>query len=192
MSPEPSPLPSLVVVATPEEAAHVPPGLPLLVTGVGKVAAAAAVAAQLARHPGAYREVLNVGTAGALRNGVNGLHVPSVVLNHDISAQALAAIGYQVPDRLEVEGGDGSVLATGDTFVTTPEARAALARRAHLVDMEGFAVAWACRQAGVACRLVKHVSDNADASALSWPEVVEASALVLGRWLSARTGAPLS
>jgi hypothetical protein len=36
---------------------------------------------------------------------------------------------------------------------------------------------------GVAVRLVKHVSDNADASALDWPRLVDHSARVLGGWL---------
>ena len=65
------------------EAAHVPQGLPLLVTGVGKTAAAAATAAALAEQP--VDLVVNIGTAGALRPGHAGLHLPSTVLNHDIS-----------------------------------------------------------------------------------------------------------
>ncbi len=32
-------------------------------------------------------------------------------------------------------------------------------------------------------RLVKHVSDAADESAMDWPTVVDASARVLGAWL---------
>ena len=51
------------------------------------------------------------------------------------------------------------------------------------MDMEGYAVAYACRQLGVAVRLVKHVSDAADESALDWPTAVEASAVELGRWV---------
>src|SRR3712207_8189119 len=43
-----------------------------------------------------------------------------------------------------------------------------LAQRAHLVDMEGYAVAYAASELGVPVRLVKHVSDNADDSALAW------------------------
>jgi adenosylhomocysteine nucleosidase len=75
------------------------------------------------------------------------------------------------------------VLATGDVFVSNPVIRDALAERAHLVDMEGYAVAWAAREARVPVRLVKHVSDAADESALDWPSLVEASAVALGEWL---------
>ena len=175
----------LVVSATQVEAAHVPPGTDLLVTGIGKVAAASAVAARLAGSPGRYSEVVDIGSAGALRDGLSGLYVPSRVLNHDISAAALERMGYATEDTLALEGGDGTVLATGDLFVADPAVRSRLALRVHLVDMEGFAVAWACRRAGVACRLVKHVSDDADTSSMQWPELVERSAVALGEWLAA-------
>ena len=172
----------LVVAATAAEAAYVPPALPLLVTGVGKTAAAAATAAALATA--APDLVVNIGTAGALRPGQAGLHLPSTVVNHDISADLLAVLGIPTEDTLEVARGDGTVLATGDTFVTDPLARDRLAERAHLVDMEGFAVVYACRSAGVAVRLVKSVSDDADEGAMDWPTAVDASARALGRWLA--------
>ncbi|UUZ59166.1 hypothetical protein [Nocardioides sp. B-3] len=49
--------------------------------------------------------------------------------------------------------------------------------------MEGYAVAWAAQQFGVPVRLVKHVSDSADESAMDWPAAIEASAVELGAWL---------
>jgi nucleoside phosphorylase len=175
----------LVVAATREEARYVPDGVPLLVTGLGKVAAASSMAGWLgAAIPlPAQFEVLNIGTAGALRDGVHGLHLPGRVINHDISADLLASIGVRVEDSLDIEGGSDIVLATGDSFIADPVARDALARRATLVDMEGFAIAWACRKAGIRFRLVKHVSDNADTAALSWPELVDASARELAAWV---------
>jgi adenosylhomocysteine nucleosidase len=174
----------LIAAATAAEAAHVPADLPLVITGLGKTAAAAAVTRALAaRGDATDLVVVNVGTAGALRDGMEGLHTPGVVLNHDISADALRALGYDPEERIVV-GESEVVLATGDTFVTDPAAREALGRRAHLVDMEGYAVVWAARQFGVPVRLVKHVSDNADgAAALDWPAQVETSARVLGEWL---------
>ena len=175
----------LVVSATQIEAAHVPAGTDLLITGVGKVAAASAVAAGLASCPGHYREVVGIGSAGGLRDGLGGIYLPSTVLNHDISSDALARMGCATEDSLALDDGDGTVLATGDLFVADPTVRSRLALRAHLVDMEGFAVAWACRQAGVTCRLVKHVSDNADATSMQWPELVGRSAVALGEWLIA-------
>src|SRR5690606_33997763 len=158
--------------------------VPVVVTGLGKTAAAAGTARALASSGDlAGLTVVNLGTAGALRPGLTGLHEPGTVLNHEMNGDAVRALGYDPQERLRV--GDGAtVLATGDVFVTDPEVRAALARRAHLVDMEGYAVAWTARSFGVDVRLVKHVSDQADESAMSWPDVVDASARVLGRWLS--------
>jgi adenosylhomocysteine nucleosidase len=174
---------TLVVAATEAEAAYVPRGLPVVITGLGKTAAAVATTRALAGVDPARTRVLNVGTAGALRDGLEGLHLPGLVLNHDMNAEAIRALGYDPAERLVIDGGDGTVLASGDVFVTDPALRGALARRADLVDMEGYAVAYACRQLGVAVQLVKHVSDNADASALDWPRLVDRSARVLGRWL---------
>jgi nucleoside phosphorylase len=84
---------------------------------------------------------------------------------------------------LTLQQGDSTVLASGDVFVTDPVVRDALAARAHLVDMEGYAVAFACARLGVPVRLIKHVSDAADESALEWPALVDRSARVLGEWL---------
>lgn len=175
----------LVVAATRDEAKYVPEDFPLLVTGLGKVAAATAVAGWLGAatplEPGF--EVINIGTAGALRDGVTGLHLPGRVLNHDISAELLAGMGVKIEDSLDIEGGSDVVLATGDSFIADPVTRDALAERATLVDMEAFAVVWACRKAAVRVRVIKHVSDNADSAALSWPELVDASARELADWL---------
>lgn len=184
--PEDRPHRTLVVAATRVEAAHVPAGLPVLVTGIGKVAAATETTLAVGRllADGVQVEVVNIGTAGALRGGLAGLFLPSTVVNADLSADALRALGVEVDDVLDVPGGDGTALATGDTFVSDRVVRDALAARAHLVDMEGFAVAWACRRLGVPVRLVKHVSDAADDSALRWLDVVDASARVLGAWLA--------
>jgi adenosylhomocysteine nucleosidase len=173
----------LVVAATRAEAAHVPSSLPLVVTGLGKTAAAVATARALADLRTLDDVVVvNIGTAGSLRDGIVGLHEPGVVLNHDINAEAIRSLGYDPHERLEI-GASDVVLATGDVFVTDPVVRARLAAQAHLVDMEGYAVAWAACEFGVPVRLVKHVSDSADDAAWDWPRMVEASAVVLGQWL---------
>lgn len=172
----------LVVAATRAEAAHVPAGLPLVITGLGKTAAAVATTRAVMElgRPDVV-EVVNIGTAGALRPGLSGLHEPGTVLNHDLSAEAIRALGYDPHDRLVV-GASDVVLATGDVFVSDPLVRDQLALRAHLVDMEGYAVAWAARELGAGVRLVKHVSDAADEGAMDWPALVERSALALGEW----------
>lgn len=173
----------LVVAATAAEAAHVPPHLPLVITGLGKTAAAAATTrALMSVADPTGLTVVNIGTAGALHDHLEGLHEPGTVLNHDIDAAVIRSLGYDPRERLEL-GGDPLVLATGDVFVADPDVRARLAERADLVDMEGYAVAWAAGELGVPVRLVKHVSDRADESAMDWPAKVEASARALGEWL---------
>lgn len=171
---------ALVVVATPEEATHVPAGLRHVVTGIGKTAAAhATTLAILEERPS---HVVNVGSAGALRDGLSGLHEVGTVLNHDMNGDAIRRLGYDPHDVLEV-GGSEIVLATGDLFVADAEVRARLAGRAHLVDMEGYAVAYVARRMGIPVTLLKHVSDDADESAWDWPAVVGLSARALGEHL---------
>jgi hypothetical protein len=77
---------TLVVAATRAEAAHVPRHLPVVVTGIGKTAAAVATTRALAGMDPARTCVVNIGTAGALRDGLDGLRLPGAVLNHDMSA----------------------------------------------------------------------------------------------------------
>lgn len=173
---------TLVVAATQAEAAHVPAGLDVLITGIGKTAAAVAVASRLSA--GDVSQVVNVGTAGALHDGLDGLHEVGRVLNHDLSADAIRLLGYDPVEWLDLSTSPVT-LASGDVFVTDPAVRARLAAQAQLVDMEGYAIAWACQRLGVPLRMVKHVSDNADESALSWTEVVDRSARELGVWLTA-------
>lgn len=174
----------LVVAATQAEAAYVPDGLPVAVTGLGKTTAAIETTRAVLQYGDSSElTVLNIGTAGALRQGLSGLHLPTVVFNHDLSADAVRSLGYDPEERLDVGTGDGTVLASGDLFVTDPTRRDQLAEDADLVDMEAYGVALACRRLGVRVELVKHVSDNADETAFDWPSVVDASAKVLGAWL---------
>jgi len=182
-------MPLLVVAATLEEAAYVPDGVPVVVTGLGKTnAAIETTRALIAFGDTTELTVLNVGTAGALHDGHTGLFRPSVVINHDLSAAAIRSLGYDPQERLDLGNGDGTVLASGDVFVTDPVFRAQLAEQADLVDMEAYGVALACKRLGVSLELVKHVSDNADEGAFDWPALVDASAKVLGAWLDERLG----
>jgi adenosylhomocysteine nucleosidase len=50
--------------------------------------------------------VLNVGTTGALRDGLSGVYLPSEVINHDINADAVRAIGLDPQESLQIEDGD--------------------------------------------------------------------------------------
>ncbi len=175
----------LVVVATQAEAEFVPPRFRTLLTGLGKTAAAVATTVAIMEERPSH--VVNIGSAGALRDGLSGLFEVGTVVNHDINGDAVRALGYDPKDRLRV-GESDVVLASGDLFVTDPAVRARLAEQAHLVDMEGYAVAFAAQRLGVPVTLVKHVSDNADETALDWVDVVAVSARALGTWLDEHFG----
>lgn len=177
----------LVVVALRQEAAHLE-GVDVLLTGIGKVAAAASVAAALAeRRPS---RVLNIGTAGALRDGLEGVFRIGRVLEHDVDHDALSAlIGEPLVGEIVLDPTFPTILATGDAFIQGGAVRAALAVRAHLVDMEGFAIAHACAAAGVPCEIVKVVSDDAsEEAAPSWTESMDA----LARTIAEVVGAELA
>ena len=177
----------LVVVALRHEAAYLD-GVDVLLTGIGKVAAASAVAAALARQRPS--RVLNVGTAGALRDDLEGVHRIGRVLEHDLDHEGLSQLlGEPIPGEIVLDPGAPTVLATGDAFVQDGVLRAALAARAHLVDMEGYAVARACEAAGVPCSIVKVVSDTADEDAArSWSERVDGLARTIAAVVAAELG----
>lgn len=181
-----SPEVPLLAVAVHLEAEHLATDLPVLITGVGKVAAGQSVLTALAplapgRRPTA---IWNVGTAGALRNGLAGTVMCGSVLQHDLDSLAIEAlIGEDPAPTLHL--GSGPVLATGDRFIADPQHRSRLAVRADLVDMEGYAIAAAGRALGLAVAVIKHVSDQADAQAGEhWVDQVARCSAALGEWLS--------
>ena len=172
----------LLVVAMHEEALHYGFELPVLVTGPGKVHAAIAVATLLAgERPSS---IVNVGTAGALRAGLEGIHEIGTVSQHDFDDAGLHDItGQHFGAPIVI--GDGLVLTTGDRCVAGGPVRDALAQHADLVDMEGYAVAAACIAADIPVRLIKIVSDDAgrDAAA-SWVDGVADLAHALSVWVN--------
>ncbi|MFC9793122.1 nucleosidase [Streptomyces sp. NPDC127584] len=178
----------LLVLAVKEEAQFLDTSLPVLLTGMGKVNAATALATVLGRGP-RPSGIVNLGTAGALRPGWTGTHVVGTVVQHDLDSRLLATLTgetYGAPLALP-DGGD-VVLATGDAFISDEAARARLAERAPLVDMEGYALAAAAELAGVPLRIVKHVSDEAgDGAARTWRESVAECARALADWAAANT-----
>jgi adenosylhomocysteine nucleosidase len=188
----------LVVAALHEEVAHVGDAVDVLVTGVGKARAAAALCFRLAASD-APRLVVNIGTAGAVVPGLSGVHEIGYVTQHDFPYDAIEGLLAQPTDRgFALAGGTAPLavrapaegvtsLATGDVFVADATSAARIASQGvHLVDMEAYAYAAACAQFGVAFRCAKAVSDAADeAAGLSWLDSIDACAQALGRWLAA-------
>lgn len=175
-------LPLLVVALELEAVALRALGLPLLVTGAGKVNAAVAVATAI--NTSRPRELINLGTAGGLKDGLEGTHIVSSVLEHDIDDAAIHAI-TEVHCSLPINlARGGLILATGDRFIADASDRALLAVVADIVDMEGYAVAKAAAHAGVNLTMVKHVSDQADETAsASWVDSVTHCSHRLATWV---------
>lgn len=177
----------LLVLAVPEEAKCLDTRLPVLLTGMGKVNAAGAVASTLGHGP-TPSVIVNIGTAGALRPGLGGMHAVRSIIQHDLDTGfllSLTGVVYGAPITLAPDATDngGVVLASGDAFIANAAARDMLAKRADIVDMEGYAIAAAAADAGVLVTMVKHVSDEADEhAARSWRESVAVSARELAAW----------
>ena len=176
----------LLVVALEEEADALDADLPILITGPGKIHAAVAVTAALTSARPA--SVINLGTAGGLRDGLHGVHEIHTVVQHDFDSAAIRSLvnrEYGPPIALDAPPQAARVvLATGDRFVADSHTRTALARDAHLVDMAGYAVARAAQAAGVPVRLIKLVSDNASEGAgRTWAETVGEHSRTLAAWV---------
>lgn len=175
---------TLVVAALSEEVAGLDADVDVVELGVGKVSATATLAAHLARRPDVDM-VVNLGTAGGLLGQPLGTVVEvGRVVQHDLDVDAISAlVGRRMPGGPLDLAVAGPTLATGDRFVTDPRARDRLARRAALVDMEGYAVVATCRAFRVPVRVVKCVSDGADDTAApSWKDALSICASRLGEW----------
>jgi adenosylhomocysteine nucleosidase len=119
-----------------------------------------------------------------LRDDVTGIHEIAMVTQHDLDDAALHAITglhFGLPVEL---ASDGLTLTTGDHFISEAAVRMRLAEHAHVVDMEGYAIARACAAANIPVRLIKQVSDSADGDASrTWVETVDWCAEQLGAWV---------
>lgn len=179
----------LLVMAVREEAQFYDGDLPLLLTGIGKLNAAVALASVLARGP-RPSGIINLGTAEALRPGCEGTHVIGRVIQHDLDGAVLRQLtGESWGQPFVLADRAGPTLATGEVLISDPAVRDRLAQRAALLDTEAYALAAAANQVGVPIRVVKHVSDSAsDEPAKSWRATMADSAHALAEWIENNVG----
>ena len=172
----------------------------LAVCGPGKINAALCAQSMIAAyHP---EWVLNLGVAGAGDETVSigDMVIASCAVQHDMDTsplgdpvgyvskvglvefpcdeklrQQLLAAAQQVEDMKVQEG----VIATGDQFICDGETR----KRIHdlfsakAVEMEGAAVAHACYVNGVACGVLRSISDQANGqSTMDYPTFTKLAA----------------
>lgn len=167
---------------TPAFAAHTE----VLHLGVGKVQAAATLAARLAVDP--CDLVVSIGTAGGLQGQPVGAVVEiATVHQHDFDHAGVSAfVGRELPGGpLVLDGPPGAAgrLATGDRLISSAADRRRLAEHADVVDMEGYAVAATARAFGRRVWMAKAVSDGAgDEVAVEWPAALERCSEALLRW----------
>lgn len=172
---------TLFVSATREEAAHLPAGTDLLITGVGTLSCAIRLTRELAGRGQLPDQIINIGTSGALRDGISGVFEVNHVYQHDFSSDLISQMmGRPHPNGriLPVTGRLPAVrLATGDAFISDTTTRDRLGRNADLCDMEGAAVVAVADSFGIPVTLLKQVSDQADeTAATTWFEAVDAGA----------------
>lgn len=155
------------------------PGCPSEICGIGPVTAALGTARALARH--GPRPVLLVGLAGSrdeVRAAPGDVLVGSAVVNEAVGAGdgadflPLGAMGIDEPlppDRLELAAPPGldalprAVIGTVAAAAGDPLQAAARAQRdpdVLLEEMEGHAVALACRDAGAPLSILRAVSNR--------------------------------
>lgn len=132
----------------------------LIISGIGKTDAALACAHLIERHRSAC--ICNLGAAGATTStfGLGEIYHVAGIIEPDRPDLQTGQPHAQTVDTLD--GFPRIVLATQDRPVIDPAERARLAPLAGLVDMEGAAVAQACRRYQVPCYLFKFVSDTPD------------------------------
>lgn len=161
----------LIVVAVAAEATDLDEDAPVLLTGIGRLNATLALTDCLHRYlraGGLPSAIINIGTAGALRPGLSGIHRVGRVLLHDFSHAGVAALTGRdeyPPIDIGPISTDPLTLATGDVFVDDGATRDDLAADARLVDMEGYAVAAVAQRFGLPVEIAKIVSDSADDTA---------------------------
>jgi len=142
---------------------HAPPGLPIIISGIGKVAAAVACHVLIREHAVDY--LLNAGACGALHDSPE-LGICSLVRitttmegDHTLFEKHLAPLSSAA--RLAV-GLPAAALVTSDKPVFDPQARAYFAGLGDVVDMEGAAIARTAALYGIPWDMIKGISDPAD------------------------------
>lgn len=166
---------TLFVFAHADEAfAFARAGIAHVVTGIGKINAAAQLSrALLDGEGGSYDRVVVFGTAGAISSDaqLDTVYQITAVEQHDFSLPS---------PRIELSGeqlAPQAIIATGDVFVQDDEQRARIAATgATLVDMETYAFARVCELFAVPLQVFKVPSDFADSSTTldEWDGIVRA------------------
>ncbi len=135
-------------------------GLALIISGIGKTNAAIAATILITSHRPAH--IINLGAAGATSNkfAIGDIKHINKIFEPDRPGLLSRKPKMHKPDMLE--GFNLATLATHDRPILSRKDRALAGRHADLVDMEGAAVAQACRAFGIRAFFFKIVTDTAE------------------------------
>ena len=150
----------IILLAMPEEAPSLVGKENVFFTGVGKVNAAITAATLIERHK--PKRVFNFGTAGGIGLAHGQIYKCTYFSQRDVILGG-CIVGPQseaLHKPIVLDEDDGVRISTGDNFVTDTYGIAA-----DMVDMEAFAIAKACKIAGVEFICYKYISDMADENA---------------------------
>ena len=137
-------------------------------TGVGKVNATYNLTKLIQEHKPS--EVINYGTAGAIKKGLSGIIEVTKFYQRDMDVRGLLdlKLGETPFDDLNeiINFNGGYSCGSGDSFVNKQ-----IEMDLDLVDMEAYALAKVCKLEVIKFRCFKYISDNADDSAsIDWLE----------------------
>ena len=137
-------------------------------TGVGKVNATYNITKLIQEHKPS--EVINYGTAGAIKKGLSGIVEVTKFYQRDMDVRGLLdlKLGETPFDDINeiINLNEGYSCGSGDNFVNKQ-----IEMEIDLVDMEAYALAKVCKLESIKFRCFKYISDNADDSAsVDWLE----------------------
>ena len=136
--------------------------------GVGKINATYNLTKLI--HKYKPSEVINYGTAGAIKKGLCGIIECTKFYQRDMDVRGLLdlKLGETPFDKINeiIYSDEGHSCGSGDSFVNKK-----IEIDVDLVDMEAYALAKVCKLEGVEFKCFKFISDNADNNALiDWTE----------------------
>ena len=115
-------------------------------------------------------EIINYGTAGAIKKDISGLVECTKFYQRDMDARGILnlKLGETPFDNINeiINSDEGLSCGSGDSFVTKK-----IEMNVDVVDMEAYALAKVCKLENIKFRCFKFISDNADENATSdWIE----------------------
>ena len=136
--------------------------------GVGKINATYNLVKLIQEHKPS--EVINYGTAGAIKKELSGIVECTKFYQRDMDVRSLLnlKLGETPFDHINeiINSEEGFSCGSGDSFVNKQ-----IEMDLDLVDMEAYALAKVCKLEGINFKCFKYISDNADENATSdWTE----------------------